>query len=44
MAGSSWLTLLGPIGTATLGLVLLGSGAPGVFAAAGLSAAGEVAA
>ena len=42
MAASGWLAL-GPIGTAALGLVLLGRDAPAVFAAAGLSPVGEVA-
>ena len=43
MAASGWLAL-GPIGTGALGLVLLGGNAPPVFAAAGLSGVGEVAA
>jgi len=42
MAASGWLAL-GPIGTAALGLVLLGREAPAVFAATGLSEIGEVA-
>jgi C4-dicarboxylate transporter/malic acid transport protein len=43
MAASGWLAL-GPIGTGALGLVLLGGNAPPVFAAAGLSGVGDVAA
>jgi C4-dicarboxylate transporter/malic acid transport protein len=42
MAASGWLAL-GPIGTAALGLVLLGGDAPVVFAVAGLPHVGEVA-
>ena len=42
MAASSWLAL-GPIGTGALGMLLLGGDAPGVFAANGLGAMGEVA-
>jgi C4-dicarboxylate transporter/malic acid transport protein len=42
MAASAWLAL-GPIGTGALGLVLLGTDAPAVFAAEGLTGVGEVA-
>jgi C4-dicarboxylate transporter/malic acid transport protein len=42
LAVSGWLAL-GPIGTGALGLLLLGSDAPRVFAAAGMPAVGEVA-
>jgi C4-dicarboxylate transporter/malic acid transport protein len=42
MAASAWLAL-GPIGTGALGLVLLGTDAPAVFAAQGLTGVGEVA-
>lgn len=42
MAASSWLAL-GPIGTGALGMMLLGSDAPAVFAANGLASLGEVA-
>jgi tellurite resistance protein TehA-like permease len=42
MAASGWLAL-GPIGTAALGMVLLGGDAPAVFAVAGLPHVGEVA-
>lgn len=41
MAASSWLAL-GPIGTGSLGLLLLGANAPAVFAAKGLPVLGEV--
>jgi C4-dicarboxylate transporter/malic acid transport protein len=43
MAASGWLAL-GPIGTAALGLLLLGADAPHAFAAAGLAEVGRVAA
>ncbi|MCK9814055.1 TDT family transporter [Pseudomonas sp. MAFF 302046] len=43
MAASSWLAL-GPIGTGALGMLLLGSDAPQVFAANGLPGVGEIAA
>ncbi|WP_295473777.1 TDT family transporter [uncultured Pseudomonas sp.] len=43
MAASSWLAL-GPVGTAALGMLLLGSHAPSVFAAQGLPAVATVAA
>ncbi len=43
MAATGWLAL-GPIGTGALGLLLLGGDAPRVFAAAGLSSVGSVAA
>lgn len=43
MAASSWLAL-GPIGTGALGMLLLGSDAPAIFAANGLPGIGEVAA
>lgn len=43
MAATGWLAL-GPIGTGALGLLLLGGDAPRVFAAAGLSGVGPVAA
>ena len=42
MAASGWLSL-GPIGTASLGLLLLGGEAPRTFAAAGLPGAGDAA-
>lgn len=42
MGVSAWLTL-GPIGTGALGLVVLGSGAPAIFAANGLAGVGQVA-
>lgn len=42
MAASAWLAL-GPIGTAALGMLLLGADAPGIFAAHGLAKVGEVA-
>ena len=42
MAASSWLAL-GPIGTGSLGMLLLGADAPAVFAAHGLPALGPVA-
>ena len=42
MAASSWLAL-GPIGTGALGMLLLGSDAPAVFAANGLGGLGEIA-
>ena len=41
MAASSWLAL-GPIGTGALGLLLLGSDAPAIFAANGLARIGEI--
>src|SRR5262249_30681285 len=41
MAASSWLAL-GPIGTAALGLLLLGAAAPRAFTAAGIPGIGEV--
>ena len=41
MAASSWLAL-GPIGTGALGLLLLGSDAPAIFAANGLGRVGEI--
>jgi C4-dicarboxylate transporter/malic acid transport protein len=43
MAASSWLAL-GPIGTAALGLMLLGADAPHAFSAAGFPGVGDVAA
>ena len=43
MAASSWLAL-GPIGTGALGMLLLGSDAPAIFAANGLRGIGEIAA
>ena len=43
MAASSWLAL-GPIGTGSLGLMVLGAAAPKLFAAHGLASAGSVAA
>lgn len=43
MAASSWLAL-GPIGTGALGMLLLGSDAPAIFAANGLPSVGEIAA
>ncbi|WP_210640007.1 MULTISPECIES: TDT family transporter [unclassified Pseudomonas] len=43
MAASSWLAL-GPIGTGALGMLLLGSDAPLIFAANGLTGVGEIAA
>ena len=43
MAASSWLAL-GPIGTGSLGLMVLGAAAPKLFAAQGLAAVGPVAA
>lgn len=43
MAASSWLAL-GPLGTAALGMLLLGAEAPATFAAQGLGDAGQVAA
>lgn len=43
MAASSWLAL-GPIGTGALGMLLLGSDAPLIFAANGLPGIGEIAA
>ncbi|WP_347901461.1 TDT family transporter [Pseudomonas purpurea] len=43
MAASSWLAL-GPIGTGALGMLLLGSDAPAIFAANGLPGVGEIAA
>src|SRR5215813_3156192 len=42
MGASAWLAL-GPIGTGALGLVLLGTDAPAVFAARGHAGVGEVA-
>ncbi|ACB96080.1 TDT family transporter [Beijerinckia indica] len=42
MAASGWLAL-GPIGTGSLGLLLLGGDAPHVFSAAGLPGIGEIA-
>lgn len=42
MAASSWLAL-GPIATGALGLLVLGSAAPTVFAAHGLAGIGEIA-
>jgi len=42
MGASAWLAL-GPIGTGALGLVLLGTDAPAVFAAQGLTGVGDVA-
>ncbi len=42
MAASGWLAL-GPIGTGALGLLVLGSNAPRVFAAQGMEGVGEVA-
>jgi C4-dicarboxylate transporter/malic acid transport protein len=43
MAASSWLAL-GPIGTGALGMLLLGTDAPLIFAANGLPGVGEIAA
>ncbi|MCY1398659.1 C4-dicarboxylate transporter/malic acid transport protein [compost metagenome] len=43
MAASSWLAL-GPIGTGALGMLVLGSEAPAVFAANGLAEVGAIAA
>lgn len=43
MAASSWLSL-GPIGTGALGMLLIGSDAPAIFAAHGMPGMGEVAA
>jgi C4-dicarboxylate transporter/malic acid transport protein len=43
MAASSWLAL-GPIGTGALGMLVLGSDAPMIFAANGLPGMGEIAA
>jgi tellurite resistance protein TehA-like permease len=43
MAASSWLAL-GPIGTGALGMLLLGSDAPLIFAANGLPGVGDIAA
>jgi len=42
MAASSWLAL-GPIGTGALGMLLLGTDAPAIFAANGLASVGEMA-
>ena len=42
MAASSWLAL-GPIGTGALGMLLLGSDAPTIFSANGISGVGEIA-
>ncbi len=41
MAASSWLAL-GPIGTGSLGLLLLGGNAPAIFTAQGLPVVGDV--
>ncbi|MQQ36298.1 C4-dicarboxylate ABC transporter [Pseudomonas sp. SZ57] len=43
MAASSWLAL-GPIGTGALGMLVMGSDAPAIFAAHGLASIGTVAA
>lgn len=43
MAASSWLSI-GPIGTGSLGMLVLGSDAPAIFAAQGMDSAGTVAA
>lgn len=42
MAASSWLAL-GPIGTGSLGMLVIGGDAPGVFAAAGMPEIGHIA-
>ncbi|MFJ4141192.1 TDT family transporter [Pseudomonas sp. NPDC089734] len=42
MAASSWLSL-GPIGTGALGMLVLGSDAPAIFASQGLPGVGEIA-
>ncbi len=42
MGVSAWLSL-GPIGTGSLGLLLLGNAAPGIFAAHGVAGVGDVA-
>nr|WP_311138614.1 hypothetical protein [Pseudomonas amygdali] len=42
MAASSWLSL-GPIGTGALGMLVLGSDAPAIFAAHGMAGIGGVA-
>jgi len=42
MAASSWLAL-GPISTGAFGLMVLGADSPGIFAANGLPAVGEIA-
>ena len=42
MGVSAWLSL-GPIGTASLGLLLLGTAAPAIFTARGLGGVGQVA-
>src|SRR5471032_2608736 len=42
MASSSWLAL-GPIGTGALGMLLMGTDAPAIFAANGLPGLGEIA-
>ncbi|WP_397449301.1 TDT family transporter [Pseudomonas sp. NA-150] len=42
MASSSWLAL-GPIGTGSLGMLVLGGDAPAIFAANGLPGVGEIA-
>jgi len=42
MAASSWLAL-GPIGTGALGMLLMGTDAPAIFAANGLPGLGEIA-
>lgn len=42
MAASSWLAL-GPIGTGALGLMVLGTDAPAIFAAHGLASVGTIA-
>ena len=43
MAASTWLSL-GPIGTGALGMLVIGSDAPAIFAAHGMARIGEVAA
>lgn len=43
MAASTWLSL-GPIGTGALGMLVIGSEAPAIFAAHGMARIGEVAA
>ncbi|RMR63165.1 MULTISPECIES: TDT family transporter [Pseudomonas] len=42
MAASSWLSL-GPIGTGAMGMLVLGTDAPAIFAAHGLASIGDVA-
>lgn len=42
MAASSWLSL-GPIGTGALGMLVLGSDAPAIFAAHGMASIGSIA-